>query len=363
MDFLRTLVSQRKNRYEENGFNLDLTYITSRTIAMAFPADGLESLYRNRIDDVAKLLSKNHSEKFLIINASNRTYDYSKFNNKVVTMSWPNHFPCPLEHFLDVICESLEFLAQDPQNTLIVHCLAGKGRTGSFLNALHFATGHFPTIEDANTFYFSKRAVNVTISSQLRYLNYFVDFYQNGIVNFDFNNKSIEKVQFRSKNKQFIAYLDHTVQFFDFSRDNFLLAEGFVGPPFEVINDKNDPDKNIYTVETLLTPWRDSSSSDILVKLSVNGLMASKLFRMNFSMLAIKKSEVTFTYFDLDKIKGLPKDFEMVFYVNNYGSNKIGQAKMEVFQKLEERYKRMKGKIEEANLKETLFKEGKKKDL
>lgn len=53
MNFLRELVSQDKIRYIDNQFNLDLTYITPRLIAMAFPAEGIEAMIRNRIVDVS----------------------------------------------------------------------------------------------------------------------------------------------------------------------------------------------------------------------------------------------------------------------------------------------------------------------
>jgi phosphatidylinositol-3,4,5-trisphosphate 3-phosphatase/dual-specificity protein phosphatase PTEN len=41
MDFLREIVGGPKNRFKEHGYNLDLTYITERIVAMAFPASGL----------------------------------------------------------------------------------------------------------------------------------------------------------------------------------------------------------------------------------------------------------------------------------------------------------------------------------
>ena len=54
MDFLRKIVSGPKNRYKENGYNLDLTYVCPRLIAMSFPASGMESIYRNPINKVKK---------------------------------------------------------------------------------------------------------------------------------------------------------------------------------------------------------------------------------------------------------------------------------------------------------------------
>lgn len=42
-----------------------------------------------------------------------------------------------------------------------VHCLAGKGRTGSLITAILYISGRFKDIDDANNFYLCKRAVNV----------------------------------------------------------------------------------------------------------------------------------------------------------------------------------------------------------
>ena len=39
MNAVRTAVSKKKHRYKADGYNLDLTYITDRLIAMGYPAE------------------------------------------------------------------------------------------------------------------------------------------------------------------------------------------------------------------------------------------------------------------------------------------------------------------------------------
>ena len=56
-DLIRSLVSKKKVRYTEEGFDLDLTYITPRLIAMGFPSDGGEALFRNPATEVFQTLS------------------------------------------------------------------------------------------------------------------------------------------------------------------------------------------------------------------------------------------------------------------------------------------------------------------
>jgi phosphatidylinositol-3,4,5-trisphosphate 3-phosphatase and dual-specificity protein phosphatase PTEN len=103
IDFIRELVGGPKNRFRENGFNLDLTYISSRIIAMAFPASGIEKLYRNSIDTISELLEKYHNNKYITVNISGRKIDENVLQN-VVNYNWEDH-KAPAFDTLFVICQ------------------------------------------------------------------------------------------------------------------------------------------------------------------------------------------------------------------------------------------------------------------
>ena len=120
---------------------------------MAFPADGVEATYRNSIDDVAYALNKNHPDHFMVYNLTERTYDESRLGNYVqsrflisLTLRWcsfPDHNAPPF-HILYRLCEHMDnFLSSDPKNVVVVHCLAGKGRTGTVLACYMLYTGYF----------------------------------------------------------------------------------------------------------------------------------------------------------------------------------------------------------------------------
>ena len=59
-NFAKRLVSLEKHRYQRDGYDLDLCYITERIIAMGFPSQGVEGFYRNHMEDVKTFFELKH---------------------------------------------------------------------------------------------------------------------------------------------------------------------------------------------------------------------------------------------------------------------------------------------------------------
>lgn len=57
---------------------------------MGFPATGIEGMFRNPIVEVAQFLIERHDGNFMVWNLSERTYDYSLFNNQVISFFTPS---------------------------------------------------------------------------------------------------------------------------------------------------------------------------------------------------------------------------------------------------------------------------------
>jgi phosphatidylinositol-3,4,5-trisphosphate 3-phosphatase/dual-specificity protein phosphatase PTEN len=176
LNVVRTLVSGDKVRYQDNGYNLDFTYITDRIIAMAFPGEKIEGLYRNHLDAVSGMLRTVHGEKFKIYNLSERVYNYEKFGGQVVEYGFPDHHNPPLEYLFEICKNMDDYLNQDKENVAIVHCLAGRGRTGTVIACYLTFNGLFDNGSEALDFFAQKRSSSdrgVQQPSQRRYVQYF----------------------------------------------------------------------------------------------------------------------------------------------------------------------------------------------
>jgi hypothetical protein len=64
--FLKYSVSQGRNRYVDEKYDLDLSYITPRVVAMGLPSSGMSSFWRNDIDEVSSFLHEKHAGDYMI---------------------------------------------------------------------------------------------------------------------------------------------------------------------------------------------------------------------------------------------------------------------------------------------------------
>lgn len=181
MDRLRAAVSKKKVRYTSDGFDLDLTYITPRMIALGAPTEGGEALYRNALSEVQRFLGSRHAGRFRIYDLraeKGARYDPARFGGPRHSTAYRffDHNPSPLET-IRAACEDMQrWLGEHPENVVAVHCKAGKGRTGMMLSALLLQCGAAPTATEAIALFGRARTTDgkgITIPSQMRYVHYY----------------------------------------------------------------------------------------------------------------------------------------------------------------------------------------------
>ncbi|PWN31721.1 uncharacterized protein FA14DRAFT_92357 [Meira miltonrushii] len=134
--FLRRIVSGPKARYVDKdlGVDLDLVYVSDRLIIMGWPAANFEAIYRNKRKTVRKFLDAKHGEYYRVYNLCpcwENSYDSNEFYGEVGRYPFPDHHPPPLSMIPMFVCDITAWLAKDARNVAVIHCKAGKGRSGT----------------------------------------------------------------------------------------------------------------------------------------------------------------------------------------------------------------------------------------
>lgn len=179
---LRRLISADRRRYHQNGFDLDLTYVYRHIVATSWPSASVESLYRNHIDTVAAFLDHSHGSNYWVYNlCSERSYDESKFHNRVTRYLLDDHNPTDLWTMVVFARDVHAFMKRNPEeNVAVVHCKGGKGRTGTMICAYMLYSELQSAADDAMGFFGKQRTAasaakfqGVESPSQGRYVRYF----------------------------------------------------------------------------------------------------------------------------------------------------------------------------------------------
>ena len=183
---MRRAVSLKKKRLQEDGFDLDLAYITDQIIAFGFPAEGREALFRNPMEQCQKFFNTKHPDSYWVYNLcieKDRQYPASKFHDRVSKFQWADH-NAPKMEMIPLFCEeAAAWLRKSDKNVIAVHCKAGKGRTGVLICCLMLHMGKFSDADECMDFYGNARTHNgkgVTIPSQRRFIRQYATVLQEG---------------------------------------------------------------------------------------------------------------------------------------------------------------------------------------
>ncbi|KAM4546148.1 putative tyrosine-protein phosphatase TPTE isoform 2-T2 [Odontesthes bonariensis] len=164
----RRMISENKRRYQKDGFDLDLTYVTA--------------FYRNPIKEVARFLDTKHEGHYKVYNlCSEKGYDPQFFHYKVERVFIDDHNVPSLEDMLKYTANVREWMSADPQNIIAIHCKGGKGRTGTLVCTWLIDSDQFESAQDSLEYFGERRTdksqsskfQGVETPSQSRYVGYY----------------------------------------------------------------------------------------------------------------------------------------------------------------------------------------------
>uniref|UniRef100_A0A3P8NIZ9 Tensin 1b n=1 Tax=Astatotilapia calliptera TaxID=8154 RepID=A0A3P8NIZ9_ASTCA len=162
----------------EESYELDLIYITERIISVSFPSNVEEQSYAANLREVASMLRSKHGNNYLLFNLSEKRYDISQLNPKVLDFGWPDHHAPALDKICS-ICKAMDtWLSADSHNVVVIHNKGNRGRTGVVVAAyMHYSNISASADQALDRFamkrFYEDKVLPVGQPSQKRYVEYF----------------------------------------------------------------------------------------------------------------------------------------------------------------------------------------------
>jgi len=178
---LRSLVASPRQRHPEAG--LDLCYVTDNIVVTSGPSSTYpQRAYRNPTDQLVKWLDSKHGKEWAIweFRAEGTGYPDSEVYGRVNHYPWPDHHPPPFHLVPNIVASMRNWLhdadAKDKGRTVVVHCKAGKGRSGTVATSYLISQEGW-TVADALNRFTQRRmrqgfGAGVSIPSQIRWVGY-----------------------------------------------------------------------------------------------------------------------------------------------------------------------------------------------
>ncbi|PHH63622.1 hypothetical protein CDD81_5603 [Ophiocordyceps australis] len=193
---LRQLVAGPRARHAEAG--LDLCYVTDEMIATSGPSQAYpQRAYRNPLDQLVCFLDAKHGDGWAIweFRAEGTGYPDEAVYGRVRHYPWPDHHPPPFRLMPLILAGMRNWLKggpleeeakkeededkkgeEDKKRVVVVHCKAGKGRSGTVACSYLIAEEGWKA-DDALARFTQRRmrprfGAGVSIPSQLRWVSY-----------------------------------------------------------------------------------------------------------------------------------------------------------------------------------------------
>lgn len=110
-------------------------------LALTYPSNGSDSVYRSSIKEISEKLKKTHSNRYQIFNVSQKRSDLGRANQgAVLELGWPDQLAPPLDKLCS-ICKQIEnWLNAHPSNFVVIHCKGWRSRAAIVVASyMHYA--------------------------------------------------------------------------------------------------------------------------------------------------------------------------------------------------------------------------------